>query len=192
MLMHGDRETFADELPVTPDRTLTLEVSLISGKTVSLETLGDESVDECVRRERALGVGKGQLLDCAGSFLDEGAPLKKASLQEGEPLTLQVRRVDIRGGSAAFAAILGDGTVATWGDARSGGDSNAMQAQMKTVQQIQATWAAFAAILGDGSVATWGHAGNGGDSSVVQGQCRMCNRFKQPVMPLLPSLLMAL
>eukprot|EP00439_Symbiodinium_sp_Y106_P073288 s28_g13.t2 len=144
-------------------------VSLISGKTVSLETLGDESVDECVRRERALGVGKGQLLDCAGSFLDEGAPLKKASLQEGEPLTLQVRRVDIRGGSAAFAAILGDGTVATWGDARSGGDSNAMQAQMKTVQQIQATWAAFAAILGDGSVATWGHAGNGGDSSVVQG-----------------------
>eukprot|EP00439_Symbiodinium_sp_Y106_P071941 s28_g13.t1 len=169
MLMHGDRETFADELPVTPDRTLTLEVSLISGKTVSLETLGDESVDECVRRERALGVGKGQLLDCAGSFLDEGAPLKKASLQEGEPLTLQVRRVDIRGGSAAFAAILGDGTVATWGDARSGGDSNAMQAQMKTVQQIQATWAAFAAILGDGSVATWGHAGNGGDSSVVQG-----------------------
>ena len=49
----------------------------------------------------------------------------------------------------AFAAILGDGSVVTWGDACSGGDSSAVRDQLKSVQQIQATLYAFAAILGD-------------------------------------------
>ena len=59
---------------------------------------------------------------------------------------------------AAFAAILGDGSVVTWGDADSGGDSSAVQDQLRDVQQIQASHTAFAAILGDGSVVTWGNA----------------------------------
>ena len=49
---------------------------------------------------------------------------------------------------AAFAAILGDGSVVTWGDARFGGDSSAVQDQLRDVQQIQASHHAFAAILG--------------------------------------------
>ena len=93
---------------------LTVEVSLISGKTVSLQTHGDEPVQSLqVRAQRALGAGKGRLLDSTGSVLDGGASLKKARLQE--PLTLQVRRVDILGSMTAFAAILGDGSVVTWG-----------------------------------------------------------------------------
>ena len=40
---------------------------------------------------------------------------------------------------AAFAAILGDGSVVTWGDAECGGDSRAVQGQLKNVQQIQAS-----------------------------------------------------
>ena len=51
--------------------------------------------------------------------------------------------------SALFAAILGDGSVVTWGDASFGGDSSAVQGQLKHVQQIQAALRAFAAILGD-------------------------------------------
>ena len=39
-----------------------------------------------------------------------------------------------------------------------GGDSSAVQDQLKIVQQIQASTNAFAAILGDGSVVTWGDA----------------------------------
>ena len=39
----------------------------------------------------------------------------------------------------AFAAILGDGSVVTWGQARSGGDSSAVQDQLRDVQQIQAS-----------------------------------------------------
>ena len=73
---------------------------------------------------------------------------------------------------AAFAAILADGSVVTWGDARFGGDSSAVRDQLKGVQQVQATSAAFAAILEDGSVVTWADARFGGDSSAVQDQLR--------------------
>ena len=71
--------------------------------------------------------------------------------------------------NGAFAAILADGSVVTWGDAESDGDS-AVRAQLKTVQQIQATACAFASILGDGSVVTWRDADSGGDSSAVRDQ----------------------
>ena len=54
---------------------------------------------------------------------------------------------------AAFAKILGDGSVVTWGDSECGGDSSAVQDRLKDVQQIQASGHAFAAILENGSVA---------------------------------------
>ena len=74
---------------------------------------------------------------------------------------------------SAFAAILGDGSVASWGAADAGGDSSAVQGQLKQVQQIRATQhGAFAAILDDGSVMTWGDAENGADSTSVQDQLR--------------------
>ena len=82
-----------------------------------------------------------------------------------------VRQIQATGG--AFAAILADGSVVTWGDAEDGGDSSAVRDQLKNVQQIQATQKAFAAILADGSVVTWGDAEDGGDSSAVQDQLRM-------------------
>ena len=72
----------------------------------------------------------------------------------------------------AYAAILGDGSVVTWGDASCGGDSRAVQDQLKNVQQVQASYFAFAAILGDGSLVTWGKDRDGGDSSAVQDQLK--------------------
>ena len=87
-------------------------------------------------------------------------------------------------GWGAFAAILDDGSVVTWGHAAFGADSSAVQSQLKNVQQIQASQRAFACILSDGSVVTWGHAGFGGeqrcagsaeacaaDSSLPEGFC---------------------
>ena len=68
----------------------------------------------------------------------------------------------------AFAAILGDGSVVTWGNAGYGGDSSGVQDQLKNMQQIQASCTAFAAILAAGSVVTWGDPGYGGDSRAVQ------------------------
>ena len=64
----------------------------------------------------------------------------------------------IQSSHSAFAAILGDGSVVTWGRT----DSSAVQAQLKNVQQIQASRGAFAAILGDGTVVTWGVPGTRG------------------------------
>lgn len=52
----------------------------------------------------------------------------------------------------AFAAILEDGSVATWGISGAGGDSSAVQHLLRNVLQLQATSSAFAALLGDGSI----------------------------------------
>ena len=87
----------------------------------------------------------------------------------------------------AFAAILEDGSVVTWGDADCGGDSSAVRDQLRGVQQIQATHLrAFAAILEDGSVVTWGDA----DAMAVtvrqfEISSGVCSRFKPQVGPLL-------
>ena len=151
--------------------SLTVEVCLISGKTVSLQTHGDESVESLrLRAQKALGARNGRLMDSTGSILDGGVPLKKARLQCEESLTLQVRRVDTCGGKQAFAAILGDGSVVTWGDAVRGGDSSGVRDQLKNVQQIQANDWAFAAIVRDGSVVSWGNESFGGDCSAVRDQ----------------------
>ena len=84
----------------------------------------------------------------------------------------QFQRLYCGASDKAFAAILGDGSVVTWGNARYGGGNDAVQEQQKNVQQIQATKPAFAAILGDGWVVTWGLENGGGDSSAVQDQLK--------------------
>ena len=71
-------------------------------------------------------------------------------------------------GNGAFAAILGDTSVVTWGDSESGGDSSAVQDELKNVLQIQSNHGSFAAIRADGSVMTWGNSDCGGDSISVQ------------------------
>ena len=81
----------------------------------------------------------------------------------------------IQANGSAFAAILDDGSVVTWGRADSGGDSSAVQDLLKNVQQIQSNsgdYGAFAAILADETVVTWGNVETGGDSSAVQDQLR--------------------
>ena len=65
--------------------------------------------------------------------------------------------------SDAFAAILEDGSVVTWGQSNRGGDSSEVQAWLRNVQQLQATGGAFAAVLSDGSVVTWGDPTCGGE-----------------------------
>jgi len=72
----------------------------------------------------------------------------------------------------AFAAILGDGLVVTWG--HNGGDSSQVQHRFWGVQQIQdsGNTLRIATSRADGSVVTWGDPDRGGDSSAVQHQLR--------------------
>ncbi|CAE7546438.1 unnamed protein product, partial [Symbiodinium sp. KB8] len=151
--------------------SIALEVALLSGKTAIVEVGLEEDMKalKC-RAEVALGVGRGRLLDASGKVLASCDSIEEAKLQTGDLLTLQVSRVQVSATGGAFAAILGDGSVVTWGDAGCGGDSRAVQDQLKNVQQIQASHRAFAATLVDGLVVTWGDACSGGDSSAVQAQ----------------------
>ena len=59
-----------------------------------------------------------------------------------------------------------------WGRALDGGNSSAVQDQLRSVQQVTAGGCAFAAILEDKSVIIWGTQSAGGDSSEVQDQLR--------------------
>ena len=95
-----------------------------------------------------------------------------------DSLVLELTAVQhIQANSAAFAAILQDGSVVTWGDDARGGRSVEVQRQLKRVQHVQATVSAFAAILDGGCVVTWGFGRHGGDSSAVQEQLVMVRTY---------------
>ena len=120
--------------------SISVEVRLLSGRTTTVIAGLDEDVDalKC-QAQTAFGVGKGRLVHLAGSVLDVCVPIRDSKVRDGDLLTLQRRQVGLRGSSQAFAAILGDGSVVTWGHAGSGGDSSAVQDQLKNVQQIHAS-----------------------------------------------------
>ena len=102
----------------------------------------------------------------------------------------------IYSGGSAFAALRADGSVITWGDADSGGDSrihsspyndpssvtspipvgdsysvaDQLDGTVKVTQIYSNEDDAFAALREDGSVVTWGNSGYGGDSTAVAKQ----------------------
>eukprot|EP00439_Symbiodinium_sp_Y106_P042152 s1581_g5.t1 len=144
-----------------------------SGKTVAVQGSLDEKVGSFrLRAQRALEVGKGRLVDSSGRILEASATIKDSNVQNGDSLTLQVSQSQVLACQLAFAAILGDGSVVTWGASSTGGDCGGVNDQLQNVEQIQTTRVAFAAILLNGSVVTWGDSASGGDSSAVQEQLK--------------------
>ena len=161
--------------------SITLHVSLLSGQTVSVEAVLDVDVEEFKQRaQRALKVGRCRLVQSCGSVLQGPRTIRECGLQTDDVLTLQVKSVEVLATrtivpeieSSASAAILGDGSVMTWGHAEYGGNSSAVQNRLRNVEHIQATERAFAAILANGGVVTWGDVGSGGDSRAVRDQLR--------------------
>ena len=153
--------------------SIAVAVGLLSGKTVTVKASLEDEVGTLKRQAQiALGVGRGRLVDSLGNLLDVRVPIKNTLIQNGDSLTLQINRVQAQVSHFAGAAILGDGSVVTWGAAGDGGDSSAVQDQLRNVQQIEATRTAFAAILGDGSVVTWGDRTEGGNSDGVKDQLK--------------------
>jgi surface protein len=69
---------------------------------------------------------------------------------------------------SAFAVLKTDGSVVTWGNSESGGDSSSVNNDLTSnIQTIYSTNRAFAALKSDGSVITWGHAWYGAYSSDI-------------------------
>ena len=158
--------------------SISVDVHLLSGKRAAMEVEVDASVESLKHRaQSALAVpSRGRLLNSAGEVLDGAQSVTEAKLRSGDVLTLHVNQVQVKasrqgGVSIAIAALLSDGSVATWPEARCGGYRSAVQ-DLSNVQQMQASDGAFVAIRGDGSVVTWGPADFGGDSSAVQEQLR--------------------
>ena len=113
-----------------------------------------------------------------------------------------VRVQQVQATRGAFAAILADGSVVTWGDPSLGGNSASVEDrlngmvsfaafladgsvvgwgesysnhschQLRNLKSVKATCGAFAAGLSDGSVAAGGNPGYGGDRSAVQHQLK--------------------
>ena len=121
--------------------SITLHVGLLSGRTVQIETGLDVEVGVFNRRaQRALSVGKGRLAHSSGSVLDEAKTIGDCELRNDDVLNLQIQPITICATrafqGAAFAVVLGDGSVVTWGIADSGGNGSAVQDQLKNVQQF--------------------------------------------------------
>ena len=152
-----------------------LAITLLSGRCVHIDVDPKASLDVLRQQAQiALCVGRSSLLSPGGEDLRGTRTVEQTGLRMGDALVLHSRHVQVFSSrrSAAFAALLGDGSVVTWGDSEGGGDSSAVQGQLRNVQHIQASGNAFAALLADGFVVTWGRSEFGGDSSAVQGQLR--------------------
>ena len=105
--------------------SITVQVRLLSGRTATVNADLQEEVQSLnLRAQTALGVGTGRLVHSSGSVLHACSRIKDTELQNGDSLTLHLCRVQIQACGDAFAAILGDGSVVTWGDAQNGGDSS--------------------------------------------------------------------
>ena len=73
----------------TQSMSITVEVSLLSGKRAAVQASLDETVEVLTQRAQiALGVGKGRLLDSSGVVLDGCAEIANSQLQNGDSLTL--------------------------------------------------------------------------------------------------------
>ncbi|OLP89897.1 DNA mismatch repair protein MutS [Symbiodinium microadriaticum] len=157
--------------------SICIDVHLLSGKHASVEVETDASVESLKRRAQSALVvpSRGRLLNSSGEVLDGAQTVTEAKLTSGDALTLHVNQVQLQaakgGDYAGFAALLGHGSVATWGH-WGHADSSAVQEQLRDVQQIQASHYAYAAILADGSVVTWGNGRMGGNCSEVQDHLR--------------------
>ena len=100
-----------------------------------------------------------------GRVLNGASTIEECDLKHGDSVSLRTQQLQIQAtrrdaweSGAAIAAILGDGSVVTWGDAEMGGDCGAVQDQLQNVQQIQASSAAFApsvAMAPQGIRSTW-------------------------------------
>ena len=59
--------------------------------------------------------------------------------------------------SAAFAALLGDGSVVSWGHPHHGGDSSSVSCELYNIRHIAGCWNAFAVIRDDNVFLCWGN-----------------------------------
>ena len=126
----------------------------------------------------------GDLVTFGGYWADAGGECEGG---DSSSITASFSNVQtIYNNDQAFAVLMNDGTVVTWGNASNGGDSSSVSSQLTNVVEIHTSQCsnafmgyeidAFMAIKSDGTVVTWGGSMfngeevGGGDSSSVASQ----------------------
>ena len=149
---------------------LQINVALPNGHTELLSLLPSSTVQDLrIKAQRTFAQKCLRLITAKNVVLvDPDITLEETEIEDGECLTALVLQPQLAATRSAFALWChGDRAIVTWGSPGGGGNSSAVQDQLKGVQQIHATHRAFAALLEDRSVVTWGDAAWGGDRSVV-------------------------
>ena len=156
---------------VTP-ATLTCSVSLPSGHCEDVVVAMNGTVGDLkMAAQRSLGRPFLRLAAADGRILNPTESLQSAGVENGSCIAAIAQQPKIAATQSAFALwCAGGDRIVTWGKSDSGGNSTAVQDQLRNVQQVHATSGAFAAILSDGTVVTWGDPDCGGDSTAVQEQ----------------------
>ncbi|CAK9058436.1 unnamed protein product [Durusdinium trenchii] len=137
----------------------------------------DETLHATVRRPRIVSNRRAHAFACIcmdGSVLAWGAQAAGDCSHVRDQLKEVTSLSAIAG---AFAALLENGEVVTWGDHIFGGDTSSLRSTLKEVREVQATAMAFAALRADGTVITWGSSHVGGNCSRVQGHLRQVQKL---------------
>jgi len=129
---------------------LQINVALPSGKRNQLAILESSKVgDLIVLAQESFGQGfRLRLVTAEGHVLsDHVKSLQAAGIEDGDNITaFAQQKVQLASTGGAFALWrCGGDTVVTWGAQDSGGDVSAVQDQLRSVQQVQASQMAFAA-----------------------------------------------
>lgn len=168
-----------------------IRVSLLSGSCVTLEVEEHSTISE-LRAKAEQEFWDQKLLDpaahlrwlvsAAGLRLPFAETFGDLNFGDEETLTGVTKRSRTVKSGPAYAELVGDGTVRTWGKASKEGPG--VDPGLREVSELYGSDdGAFAALREDGSVFTWGHPSKGGDSSFGEkaGPCSinftMCRRF---------------
>ncbi|CAL1143364.1 unnamed protein product [Cladocopium goreaui] len=130
----------------------------------------DETLHAMVRRPRIVSNRRAHAFACIRA---DGTVISWGSNGAGDSGSVHAQLVDVvdlAGTAGAFAALLENQEVVTWGDSTLGGDASSVS--LRGVRQIQATAMAFGALKEDGTVVTWGSSHLGGNCSRVQGHLK--------------------
>ena len=145
-----NRETllFADVLKSRQEMTsemlhINVQIALLNGHAYELRSLSLSSSVRALRMAAQRAFGQKHLRLITGEkrvLVNSEQTLEEAQIKDGECLTVLVLQPHLAATVGAFALWChGDSTIVTWGSREFGGDSSAVQDQLRGLQQIQAT-----------------------------------------------------
>eukprot|EP00435_Cladocopium_sp_Y103_P020819 s1827_g5.t1 len=169
----------ASSMPRKPDGVTQLQITIAvltethRPVTSTRVRLTDQQTSMVVKTDLRVSELKAKAIDALGLIIlnlikDNGENLLEHLTLKEAGITDKDLKQACFGGEGTS---LGDGSVLTWGDPESGGDSRFVQMCLEgSIVDIFSTHTAFAALKDDGRIITWGNPLAGGDCSSVESQ----------------------